>query len=140
MKRIDAFKAKPSAADFLLKMNEVVAQGESNIQVDYDHDAPIFMVVGAPRSGTTVLMQWLSQVGLCTPSNLSARFVENPYFAGLIQRLLSDDQLNYRDELTLQAGARFESNYRKWKDAVSPESALRVTSYYTAFLLRSDSA
>ncbi|WP_417215144.1 sulfotransferase [Alcanivorax sp.] len=121
MKRVKAFKAHPEAIDFLDTLNQVVSQGESNLNIDADSDAPIFLVVGAPRSGTTVLMQWLNSIGVSVPNNLSARFVANPYFAGLLQRLLTDPALNFRDELTVPAQqSQYVSDYGKTAGILSP--------------------
>ena len=61
---------------------------------------PMLFIVGAPRSGTTLFLQWLAaskEFGY--PSNLIARFFRAPYTGALIQRLLTDPELDYRNEL-----------------------------------------
>lgn len=54
-------------------------------------DKPVVFVTGSPRSGTTVLMQWLAATGsFCYPSNIISRFYEDPYLGALVQRVLHD--------------------------------------------------
>lgn len=121
MKRVNGFKAHSAAADFVNHLNYVVANGEANIDLTYDPLSPLFLVVGVPRSGTTVLMQWLEQSGISVPNNLSARFAGNPYFAGLLQRLLTDNRLNFRGELTIPKQPDFfASDYGKTRGLLSP--------------------
>jgi len=50
---------------------------------------PIIFIVGCPRSGSTLLMQWIASLGvLAYPSNLVARFYANPYFGVRAQQAL----------------------------------------------------
>lgn len=121
MKRTKAFTAHPGVQDFLEQINAIVSLGESNVQVTPKSDVPLVLIVGAPRSGTTVLTQWLAKVGFAVPGNLAARFSKNPYFAGLLQRLLSDPDLNFQDELTIPgSNDEFESNYGKTAGLLAP--------------------
>ena len=119
MKRKEAYAANVSSNDFITRIGEVVAKGEENMSLSHER-MPLFLVVGAPRSGTTVLMQWLGQIGLAVPSNLAARFPGSPYFGGLIQRLLSDPELAYKDELAIPAAESFKSDYGKTAGPLSP--------------------
>jgi len=61
---------------------------------------PVVFVVGAPRSGTTLTMQVLASSGICGyPSNLLSRFYAAPYIGGLVQKILTDPDLDYKNEL-----------------------------------------
>ena len=61
---------------------------------------PLILVVGALRSGTTLLMQWLANTGMvCYPSNLLSRFYQAPILGAKIQRLLTDPAYRFRDEI-----------------------------------------
>lgn len=121
MKRRREYSARPGQVDFLQRLNEVVARGEDNFDFKPEYPHPIILIVGAPRSGTTVLMQWLQHVGFAVPSNIAARFSRNPFFAGMLQRLLSDPTLNYRNELSIPGTQRvFDSDYGKTKGMLSP--------------------
>ncbi|HEX2282073.1 MAG TPA: hypothetical protein VHG52_09970, partial [Thermomicrobiales bacterium] len=79
MKRRGEYSARPEQADFLRRLNDVVARGEDNFDFRPEYPHPVILIVGAPRSGTTVLMQWLQQVGVAVPTNIAARFSRNPY-------------------------------------------------------------
>ena len=94
---------KPEAAEaFLPVLSRALRVGELRCEQDLpaSPSRPIVFVLGAPRSGTTLLTQWLAASGhFGVPSNLLARFYEAPYIGGLVQRLLTDPDLSYRDEL-----------------------------------------
>jgi hypothetical protein len=132
MKRVPAFSARPEATEFLEKINELVACGEENTHVEPGIKRPIFFVVGAPRSGTTLLMQWLQSIGVSVPTNVAARFSRNPLFAGMLQRLLIDSSLNYRNELTVSLpDAAYQSDYGKTSGLLSPhEFSFYIRRYF----------
>jgi hypothetical protein len=119
--RTSEFRPADSSAEFLAAINELVSAGERRAPAAVDDRLPIILVVGAPRSGTTVLMQWLKASGFAVPSNLAARFFPNPRFAGMLQRLLSDPSLGYRDELAVgAAGDSFSSVFGKTRGVLAP--------------------
>jgi hypothetical protein len=122
MKRREEYSAPPEQVDFLEQLNDVVARGEDNLDFRPEHPHhPVILIVGAPRSGTTVLMQWLQHVGFAVPSNIAARFPRNPFFAGMLQRLLSDPTLNFHDELTIPGTQHaFHSDYGKTQSPLAP--------------------
>jgi hypothetical protein len=121
MKRTSGFTAAAGVNDFLCAINELVGRGESNFREPVEAECPVVLVVGAPRSGTTVLLQWLRAVGLAVPSNLAARFSANPLFAGMLQRLLTDPCLGFRDELSLgQQADGFASSFGKTVGLLAP--------------------
>ncbi len=84
---------------------------------------PQIFVLGAPRSGTTLMMQWLAASGaVAYPSNLMARFYAAPAIGAQLQRLLADPALGFRDELAdLQPNAvGYESALGKTTGALAP--------------------
>ncbi|MFC4700671.1 sulfotransferase [Glaciecola siphonariae] len=53
---------------------------------------PNLYIIGCPRSGTTVLLQYLARTQIWdVPSNLMARFTSSPYIGLLVQQLLLDE-------------------------------------------------
>lgn len=77
---------------------------------------PVILLVGAPRSGTTLFMQWLQSTGrIAVPTNLISRFYAAPAFGVMLRQLLFDPRYRYRGELDLAgAGEReFESELGK---------------------------
>lgn len=62
-------------------------------------ERPALFIVGAPRTGSTYCLQWLSASGAFTyPSNFIARFWTAPFIGGLVQEMLIDPELDYRGE------------------------------------------
>lgn len=120
MTRIAEFKANEDSNEFIRHINHLVSEGEDNLNVEPSREWPVFFVVGPPRSGTTVLVQWLTHIGLVTPGNLAARFYGNPYFAGLLQRMLTDNKLNYKNELSFKNHSSFLSEYGKTSGLLEP--------------------
>jgi LPS sulfotransferase NodH len=78
-----------------MKLAEVDAVGVRN-KTEY----PTIFIVGAPRAGTTLMMQWLADTGhFAYPTNLISRFYTAPYLGSIIQNILTDKHLDYQDEL-----------------------------------------
>lgn len=107
--------------DFLDELNRAFRQGEDSVVCENAQPTkPVVLVVGAPRSGTTLLTQWLSYSGFGVPTNLLARLYQTPYLGGLVQRLLTDPELNYRNELAVEATSSFASEAGKTAGLLAP--------------------
>jgi len=62
---------------------------------------PQVFVVGCPRSGTTLVYQWLAATGIFTyPTNFVARFPAAPWVGEKILLLLTDPAYDFNRELT----------------------------------------
>ena len=83
---------------------------------------PTLLIVGPPRSGTTLLLQWLAASGrFAYPSNLMSRFYLAPAVGARIQLLLTDERFAFRDELwDLGRSSDFSSDLGKTRGALSP--------------------
>lgn len=83
---------------------------------------PCVLIVGAPRSGTTLLLQWLLATGkFGVPSNFMARFSAAPGLASRLQSILFDERLRYGSQLDdLAPMANFESALGKTRGALEP--------------------
>lgn len=94
---------------------------------------PPLLVVGALRSGTTLVMQWLAAGGqLAYPSNLLSRFFGAPALGARIQRLLTDPRYRFRDELDDLAGpVDYASQNGKTRGALAPNE---FTYFWRRFL------
>jgi len=83
-------------------------------------DLPLLFIVGNPRSGTTVLLQWLAATGhFAYPTNLLSRFYEAPLVGAKIQQLLTDPEFDFDDQLSdLSVNLNLESSLGKTKGAL----------------------
>ena len=80
---------------------------------------PAVLIIGNPRSGTTLLYQWLAATGLFAyPSNIMSRFYNAPYIGGLIHKILVD--YDKHGELCGNRKFDFTSQLGKTKGANSP--------------------
>lgn len=81
---------------------------------------PVVFIVGAPRSGTTLMSQWLAASGLFAyPSNLIARFFGNPYLGAKIQQALITSDSN-RQVFTEDQTFSFSSDLGRTDGALAP--------------------
>lgn len=82
---------------------------------------PIILIMGCARSGSTLLMQYLSSLeAFSYPSNLIARFYKNPYLGIRIQQaLLEFDPLNQLEFNNID-NSIFQSNLGKTTGALAP--------------------
>lgn len=83
---------------------------------------PLVLVMGPMRSGTTLFMQWLANTGLIAyPTNLLSRFYQAPIIGSKVQKLLTDPEYNYRDELgEFCQQAEYQSDNGKTKGVLAP--------------------
>lgn len=116
----EEFRKNQDLEQCLIRLNRLI----ENI-VDSEIEArepllPVLLLMGCPRSGTTLFLQWLASCGMFgVPSNLLARFYGNPGFGALVQKILVDldkeDQLGFKQE-----AHQFESRLGRSKGATSP--------------------
>jgi len=97
-------QANPKLTGYLSELNNLLISTEveaiSHAPATPRH--PVVFVAGVPRSGVTLVMQWLAASGLFSyPSNLIARFYKAPYLGARIQRMLTDPELAVRGEVPL---------------------------------------
>lgn len=85
----------------LAEVNHLLAPAEGRVLESYQKPRkPVLLVVGCPRSGTTLLTQWLARSGeFAYPSNLISRFYEAPYVGAKIQMMLTDSRFAFRREM-----------------------------------------
>lgn len=83
---------------------------------------PVCLILGNPRSGTTLLLQWLASLGCFSyPTNLFTRFAYAPYIGILLQKMLFDEQYNYHNDFCdLKPHLGFSSSLGKSKGALAP--------------------
>lgn len=81
---------------------------------------PIIFIVGCPRSGTTLFMQWLASLGCFGyPTNLLSRFYSAPYIGAKIQLMLTTHDFN-NELYDFNTHGGYESRLGKTKGVLAP--------------------
>ncbi|TDT43464.1 sulfotransferase family protein [Halospina denitrificans] len=124
-KRRSEFARNDDLESLLRTLNEDLASAEAKAMQPYREQTPPFppvFVMGAPRCGSTLFMQWLASTGVFAyPSNLLSRFWAAPITGARIQKALTDPAYDFRDELhDLKGNTNFESHHGKTAGALSP--------------------
>ena len=107
----------------LLEINSLLDPLQKNINKNYSMpEFPVLLVIGGPRSGSTLMMQWLADTGnFAYPTNLLSRFYGAPYFGAKIQQLLTGPDFNFKNELSdFNDYISFASDLGKTQGALEP--------------------
>ena len=122
-RRRPQYRRNESLEGLLEDLNSNLWPVEKQLVAEYGQPRwPIILLVGAPRSGTTLFLQWLGATGIAAyPTNLLSRFFRAPILGAKIQLLLTDERFRFRDELEgLAVPVEFASDNGKTRGALSP--------------------
>jgi len=95
---------------------------QKQLQEQYqDNKYPFLFIIGCPRSGTTLLLQWLASLNLFSySSNFLNRFAYAPYIGAQIQKIIFDKQFDFSNEFSdINSSITFSSKLGKSKGALS---------------------
>ena len=120
--RVQEFKRNNTLEDLLKDINSRLWTAEEELAVERKQQYPVIFVMGPPRSGTTLMLQWLAATGeVAYPSNMLSRFYGAPIMGAKIQKLLTDERFNFRNEiLDFNSKQNFQSENGKTKGALAP--------------------
>lgn len=107
----------------LQEISALLAPVEADIVARFTKPrSPVVFIVGVPRAGSTLMMQWLASTGyFAYPTNLLSRFYAAPCVGAKIQQLLADPRYNFNDEIMDFSGSiSFASHLGKTKGALAP--------------------
>jgi LPS sulfotransferase NodH len=98
--RTEAFQRNQELERLLQTLNNALQQTEQASLSGFTKPRyPLLLVMGGPRSGTTLMMQWLAASGhFGYPSNLLARFYQAPRIGAMIQEMLLNPRYRYRED------------------------------------------
>ena len=98
--RQSGFRRNDGLESLLTEINDLLHAAENQTMARFSRPSkPVLFVIGAPRSGTTMMMQWLARTdAFAYPTNLSSRFYAAPYLGSLISQLLLNPRFQHRDE------------------------------------------
>ncbi|MAJ13309.1 MAG: sulfotransferase family protein [Flavobacteriales bacterium] len=121
-KRSEKFKRNNSLEYFLSEINNDLWNAEKKLLHKRKPDYPLIFIVGSHRSGSTLITQWLSDLGsISYPTNFMSRLYMTPIIASKLQLLLTDERYNFRDELRdFNSTINFKSENGKTKGVLSP--------------------
>lgn len=124
LKRSQRFQRNPKLEELLTELRTILEPAErAYLGECIEPEYPVLFVVGAPRSGTTVTVQWLAGSGLVAyASNLLSRFFASPYIGARIQQLLTDPAYSYGNELAIAdaSDGSFRSTLGKTEGLLEP--------------------
>lgn len=96
----DSFKKNDKLNDIInvLTFRLKPLQNDVEKSFKYPKYTSIF-IVGSPRSGTTILSQWIASLGTHSyGSNFLTRFAYSPYIGALIQKMLFDKDYDFHGD------------------------------------------
>ena len=121
--RQEEFRRNEDLEDLLEEINGILEPAEDEILEGYRMPKyPTLFVVGAPRCGSTLMIQWLAKTRkFAYPTNLLSRFYGAPYIGAKIQQLLTAPEFSFRNEiLDFNNEISFKSKLGKTKGALEP--------------------
>lgn len=121
--RQQEFQRNVKLERLLVEINGLLGPVEEQVLEHYRMPRyPVVLVMGMPRSGTTLVMQWLASSGcFAYPTNLLARFYAAPYIGARVQQLLTDPDYNFRNEFEeFSRDVSFESHLGKTQGVLAP--------------------
>ncbi len=117
------FKRNERLESLLKEINSVLESAEEKLLQNFlEPKYPTILIIGAPRSGTTLVLQWLAKTGyFAYPTNLLSRFYGAPCIGAKIQQLFTAPEYNFRNEILDFTGEiSFESDLGKTEGALAP--------------------
>ena len=87
--------------ELLQSLSELIAPGgDQRALLSGGPRYPVVFITGVPRSGSTMLLQWLANSGhFRAPTNLVSRFWRAPCVGALVDRMLFESKMDFRGEL-----------------------------------------
>jgi len=105
----------------LAELNGMLSVCQDKVNQKYTRTRfPVVLIMGLPRSGTTLFFQWLAESKHWGyPSNIVSRFYGAPYIGARVQQILLEN--DYKNEITgFQKTDPYFSSLGKTKGAAAP--------------------
>jgi len=115
------FRKNPILEQRLAELNGLLSMCQEMVNQEYAKPRfPILLIMGVPRSGTTLFFQWLAASGHWGyPSNTVSRFYGAPYIGARVQQILFEH--DYMHEITAyQQTAAYTSSQGKTQGPTAP--------------------
>jgi len=140
--RTKEFKNNELLDELLNELKELLAPIQKNIEeYTIKPQWPLGFIIGNPRSGTTLFLQWAASLGIFSyPTNFLTRFAYAPYIGACIQKLIFDKEYDFQGEFgDIHSELNFISNLGKSKGALATNEFQHffrnyIDSFYPRFL------
>jgi hypothetical protein len=119
--RAEAFRPNQNLNDLLARLMPMLTPVQLQQNAAYVAPRfPVAVIIGCPRSGTTVLTQILAATGdFAYPTNFLSRFAYAPVIGAMIQEMLFNPAYDFRGELAdIQSSSNFHSSIGKTSGAL----------------------
>jgi len=119
--RTDEFRPNPKLDSLIADLKIMLQPVQFERNEDFIRPSlPVVLVLGASRSGTTLISQILAATGdFAYPTNFLSRFAYAPMIGAMIQQMLFDPEYDFRGELSdLKSSSTFDSNLGKTNNAL----------------------
>ncbi len=120
--------------EILSELKKILQPLQKEIEPEFEKsNFPFGFIVGNPRSGTTVFLQYLASLGCFSyPTNVLARFAYAPYYGALIQQMLFNKEFDPLGELdSIDSSITFKSSLGKNKGLLGPNEFQHFFRNYT---------
>lgn len=121
-KRSDYFRRNNKLESILNEVNDLLYNAEKQVLSNFNKNKyPVILIMGAPRSGTTLTLQWLAESGYFSyPTNIMSRFYKAPYIGAKIQLMLTKFDHNNEISKSFNDTISYESTLGKTTGALAP--------------------
>ncbi len=117
-----SFKQNENLNQLLGELKSLLTPIQQEKQRSFDKpEYPVAFIVGCPRSGTTLIHQWMAYMGVFSyPSNFLTRFAYAPYIGALIQQMLFNPDFDFHGDFEdIHSELNFSSDLGKSKGALA---------------------
>ena len=118
----EQFKDNQKLNELLSELKSLLSPAQKEVENKISNNKwPFIFIVGSPRSGTTLILQWLASLGcFAYATNVLTRFAYAPYIGAQIQKMLFDKEYDFNGDFSdIQSELKFNSDLGKSKGALA---------------------
>ncbi len=118
----EQFKDNQKLNELLSELKTLLTPVQKKVENKINNNKwPYIFIIGSPRSGTTLILQWLASLSCFSyPTNILTRFAYAPYLGAQIQKMLFDKEYDFNGDFTdIQSEFNFISDLGKSKGALA---------------------
>lgn len=117
----EQFRSNNKLNALLSELKELLLPVQMKIDCPSQPQWPVGCIIGNPRSGSTLLLQFMASTGVFAyPTNVLTRFSYAPYVGALIQKMLFNSEYDFHGDFAdIQSQINFASDLGKSKGALA---------------------